>query len=284
MEKTFSIRGRDVGLAPEEAVDLADAIAVGRPVPRREYDQICMRASHLLELASFLSSRVAGGRVLLLGDEDGLAMALAALDERLGLGMRSMAVLDFDERVLDAHERAFAEASWPLSCETGLYNVIDPAPEGFRGRFDFFIANPPYGSRNGGLSVALWLRRCLELCSRDVSGCVVMPWEGGEPWVAEARANVEARFADWGLGVSGPGPEQMYHLDDRPRLRSRAIVVGGTSALAGAPSERFGYESVRCLYGGPRPLPRYILRDDANPLGRESGSWYSEEGWRESVD
>ncbi|MCH7865368.1 MAG: bis-aminopropyl spermidine synthase family protein, partial [Proteobacteria bacterium] len=110
-------------------------------------------------------------------------------------------VLDFDERIVNANRR-FAE-SYDLKdiLTADLYNVCDPLPEAVQKQHDAFYTNPPFGSSNGGRSVEIFVRRGIESCKPDATGCIVIA-DGPElPWITEVMRSTQQFVLDKGFVI-----------------------------------------------------------------------------------
>jgi predicted methyltransferase/ribosomal protein S18 acetylase RimI-like enzyme len=98
-----------------------------------------------------------GRDILLLGDDDYVSLAIAALSQQRGSALaRRVLVLDTDPRQIahiERHTRAFGH---PVECLR--HDLRDPLPKGLQARFDIFETDPPY-TRPG---VELFLSRAIE--------------------------------------------------------------------------------------------------------------------------
>lgn len=258
----------------EEIIDAIDLLSYGRPIPYREYDQIYMKAFSMLMQLEDVSSRIANKRVVFLGDGDGLSILTGLLAKRFATPPKSITVLDFDERILNNVSNAKLNFLLEVPCETRLYNIIDPADEDLLAKHDFFLINPPYGSKNKGLSCILWLHRCLDLCTSTAGGCIIIPTCGKQEWISEGFKSIKSFLESHGFEIEESLRRHCYHLPDNPDLLSEALYV---SRKIDIPSEyqgrSFSLDQVSHLYGDTKPIPHYIFFDQKNPLGRRDFEW-----------
>jgi predicted methyltransferase len=141
-----------MGATWQEILDFVDIIVYNRPLPHREYDQIYMKARYMLDQLGFIKSYINNKRIVFLGDGDGMSLLLSLFSAKGLLNIASMAILDFDERILEKYKevnKQYNLHSIPTCYH--LYNVINPIDASLSGKFNFFYINPPYGSKNAGL-------------------------------------------------------------------------------------------------------------------------------------
>lgn len=157
-----------------EIVDCIDLLLYHRPVPHREYDQIYMKARYMLQQVGDIWPSLSNKNVVFLGDGDGMSLLFALLSSKYPMDIKSMSIMDFDERILYSLKEI--EESQNLNCSLSyyLYNIINPIDSNLRQKFDYFYINPPYGSKNNGLSCIMWLHRCMDLCSVNAEGCIIV--------------------------------------------------------------------------------------------------------------
>ncbi len=129
--------GRGYAVQKKELVERFTALLEGRPLPVEEYDQGYIAPGDVLLRAGFMLERgdVAGKRILLIGDDDmlGVALALTALPERV-------LALDADPRVVE-FINSVAEAEG-LGVSAQRYDVRKPLPDELAGSFDVFVTDP----------------------------------------------------------------------------------------------------------------------------------------------
>jgi predicted methyltransferase len=125
--------------------DVAQAAAEAPP-PVLELDQChCTVETKVRRvLALHEADALVGRRVLLLGDDDLVSVALGSLVRRLGSAatIAGLTVLDVDPAVLDLARRRLARARFPVS--RVRHDLREPLPDSLRGRFDTVVTDPPY--------------------------------------------------------------------------------------------------------------------------------------------
>lgn len=258
-----------------EIVDYIDLLLYHRPVPHREYDQIYMKARYMLQQVGDIWPSLSGKNVVFLGDGDGMSLLFALLSSKYPMDIKSMSILDFDERIL--HSLKQIELSQGLNCSISyyLYNIINPINCDLREKSDYFYINPPYGSKNNGLSCIMWLHRCMDLCSSDAEGCIIVPFDDLFPWTVKSVSAI----IDF-LNLSGfeiiriKKNVHLYHLGDNPTLKSSMIQVKRIRyCQSDFRIQKFPLDMCLNLYGSPRPIPQYIYIDDNNPFGNSDFNW-----------
>lgn len=258
-----------------DIIDYIDLLLYSRPVPHREYDQIYMKARHMLMQVTYIQQLLSGRKIAFLGDGDGMSLLLALLSQKYSLGIDSMTLFDFDERILNAFKSVTTSHQGLTPIFYQLYNIIDPVTPNYRSHFDFFYINPPYGSKNAGQSCIMWLMRCMELATPDAEGCIIMPSDGRYPWAHVGMENVNAFLNSNGFQVLQViNNIHEYHLADNPELLSSMLHVKRISACK-SPYEgrRFPISMCSNLYGSTRAIPQYIYASSSNPYGNPDFSW-----------
>lgn len=252
------------GQVSKELVSIADRVAYSRPPALREFDQIYMMSGDMLTQVELVKEYIEGRRIVFLGDGDGMSMLFGLLARRGYLEPPEvMRVLDFDKRIVEniesfSDKNRFREEG--IIVRTNPYNVIDPIPDSLLGQYDFFYINPPYGSKNNGKSIILWLQRCMDLCTYTCSGCIVIPYDAKEEWSQEAMINVQKFLASKGFVVRDMVSYlHSYHLRDNPVLQSATMIVDRIERHeSDYRGEQLPEREVHRLYGDPRPIPKYI--------------------------
>lgn len=135
-----------LGLAvPAELKTLADElelVASGAPQARPELDQthctVATKIHRVLKLHD--SGALDGKRVILLGDDDLISVAIARFATLTGVGVRSIAVVDTDPAVL----RWIGEQVADVDLTLVEHDLREPLPAALAGSFDVACTDPPY--------------------------------------------------------------------------------------------------------------------------------------------
>jgi predicted methyltransferase len=208
--------GRGIALSPSVArlrrglATLSDAA----PPPLVEIDQChCTPKTKLRRvLAMHAADAINGRRILLLGDDDLVSIALLRFVRQFGGTIEQLVVADVDRRLLDFIAQALEGAPFPFACVE--WDVRRPRA----GRFDTVVTDPPYTAAGG----RLFLRRASQ--SLDGPGSQIFlsfgsrrPGVQAELQRAIIESGLEIRsltrdFNDYvGAGVLG-GTSHLYHL------------------------------------------------------------------------
>ena len=264
-------------------IDLLDTIVYSRPLPNREFDQIYMKASDMFEQAKFIKKFIKDKNIVFLGDGDGMAILLGALNNEIVEDrINSIALYDFDERILLNTKRQVEKLNIQVPMYYSLYNIIMPVKKTEVHKYDFFYINPPYGSRNEGLSCKLWIDRCMDLCVERCSGCIIIPYDHKLSWSIYNMQVIQTYLAKKGFVIRDMiSYMHQYHLDDNPELKSATLIVEKVSDSISEYSDQFlGKQLVKNLYGSPRKIPKYITLSNENPLGYKDYHWeYGNDGF-----
>jgi predicted methyltransferase len=138
------------GLAvPDALAELASGLeqaAAGAPRAKPELDQThcTVRTKIQRVLRMHESGALAGRRILLLGDDDLISVAIAAFTAALGAqaGIRRLAVIDSDPEVLAWAGEQIAGTG--VEVELVEHDLRRPLPGALAGEFDVACTDPPY--------------------------------------------------------------------------------------------------------------------------------------------
>jgi predicted methyltransferase len=202
------------------------------PPPNLQLDQChCTIGTKLRRvLAAHEADALVGRRVLLLGDDDLVSLAIALVVREFGAAetVTELAVVDLDDAVVDFLRARLFGASFPVLCVQ--HDLRDPLPADLRCRFDTVLTDPPYtveGAR-------LFLTRAGEAL-RGTGGNVFFSFGSRRPGasfqvqreISElgfAIRRLQPDFNDYvGAGALG-GTSHLYHLVATPALRRTAAT------------------------------------------------------------
>jgi predicted methyltransferase len=219
--------GRGAMLSGELSTVAAELTKAARraPQPRLELDQChCTVGTKLRRvLALDEADALVGRRILLLGDDDLVSLAISAVVRRFGSDetVPHLAVLDLDDRLLEFLRAELGDARFPVTCLE--HDVREPLPVSLAGAFDTVITDPPY-TLPGAI---VFLSRAAE--ALDGGGNVLFSFGSRRPGVTfELQRTIGAMgfairrlvpdFNDYvGAGALG-GTSQLYQLVATDRL------------------------------------------------------------------
>jgi len=119
-----------------------DAVAAGAPQARMELDQthctVSTKIRRVLKLHA--ADALAGRKIVLLGDDDLIAVAIARFARLTGTRVRRLTVIDSDPAVLSWTGEQAADADVQLV----EHDLRDPLPADLTGAFDVACTDPPY--------------------------------------------------------------------------------------------------------------------------------------------
>jgi N4-bis(aminopropyl)spermidine synthase len=215
--------GRGV-IIPPELARLAEQLqeaADGEPDARPELDQThCTVATKLSRVLRLHEARaLAGQRILLLGDDDLIAVAIAGFAAWLGTPavIRRLAVVDTDADVLDWIGRQVAGTG--VEVELVAHDLRQPLPAALAGAFDVVATDPPYTVAGA----ELFLSRAVSALAPEPGRHVFFSFGARRPdetlAVQQAIAamglavrSLTAGFNEYiGAGILG-GTSNLYHL------------------------------------------------------------------------
>ena len=190
------------------------------PQPLVELDQCHCTADSKLRrvLAMHHVDALVGRRVLLLGDDDLISLALATIVDRLGTEatLKRLTVVDLDARLVSFLSGELAASAFPTSVVR--HDLREPLPAELVGAFDTVVTDPPFTASGA----RLFLSRAADALA-GASGDVFLSFGSKRPGAVFElqRAILEQGFAirrlvrDFneyvGAGVLG-GTSHLYHL------------------------------------------------------------------------
>jgi predicted methyltransferase len=169
-----------------------------------------------------------GRRILLLGDDDLMSIALLRFVQHAGGTIEQLMVADIDERLLEFLARELEDAPFPFECVT--WDVRDARP----GQFDTVVTDPPYTAEGG----RLFLRRAVESLAGPGSQ-IFLSFGSRRPGV---QAELQRAIVEAGLEICSLTRDFNDYVG--------AGVLGGTSHLYRLAMSTGGHSSPGALYTG----------------------------------
>jgi hypothetical protein len=172
--------------------------------------------SVLRALLMLQNGALEGRRVLLLGDDDSVSIAIGLVAQSLGRTdlTRGVTVIDADERRLAFLKDAAERAQIPLTVVH--HDLRQPLPDALRRSFDTIETDPPYtldGAR-------LFLTRGCEALAPDASGLCFLSFA---QWPANQMLQLQQVFLNLGLAVHTVRPNFNHYAG--------ATVLGNVGQL-----------------------------------------------------
>jgi predicted methyltransferase len=226
--------GRGIVMPREIGRALRDVarVAAAAPQARMELDQChCTVETKLRRvLALYEADALVGRRILILGDDDLISLAIQSVVRRFGSGatIAGLTVLDVDPAVVRFVRSELSSAPFPVFCIER--DLRDPLPRALVRRFDTVVTDPPYTVA----AARLFLSRAA--AALDGAGDVFFSFGSRRPGasfhvqqaIGEIGFTIHRLVRDFneyvGAGVIG-GSSHLYHLLATGELRASA---GGT--------------------------------------------------------
>jgi predicted methyltransferase/DNA-directed RNA polymerase subunit RPC12/RpoP len=228
-------------VVPEAAAALAGTLeraALGVPAVKLELDQTHCTADTKLRrvLAMHEAGALAGQRILLLGDDDLVSVALAVFAGHAGAAARPrrVTVVDSDPDLLGYLRGELDALGFPA--ELIEHDLRDPLPAPLPGGFDVACTDPPYTVAGA----ELFLSRAVSALAPGAGGHVFFSFGPRRP--AETVL-VQRMLADMGLAVRSLTPGFNSYTG--------AGILAGTSHLYHLRSTQDSRPAVTGHYGGP---------------------------------
>lgn len=206
---------RSAELAPVVR-ELARAARTAPPV-RLELDQChCTVETKLRRvLAIHDADALVSRKILLLGDDDLISVAIGSVVSHLGSGstVAQLTVLDLDPDVVAFLRGELAEAPFPVSCLR--HDLRQPLPVELRGAFDTVVTDPPYTLE----AARLFLSRAAEAAA-GAGASVFLSFGSRRP---EASFRLQQTILGLGFAIRSVSRDFNEYVG--------AGVLGGTSHL-----------------------------------------------------
>jgi N4-bis(aminopropyl)spermidine synthase len=199
-----------------------------RPSFLREYDQIAMYHTDLLNQVKRMLPLLANKSVAFIGDDDGIFILIGLLHTLCGYpAPTQMTLLDFDMRIIKNADFIAERYSFKHFFQAQLYNVFDSCPKNLCNKFNVFYTNPPYGAYNEGASARLFIARGFELLGSQTGvGYILIPDNSDRPWTQKAFRKTEQFLDESGWKITEKSIDlHHYELDDDPSLMSVLIAL-----------------------------------------------------------
>jgi predicted methyltransferase len=210
-----------VGDELEEVAAELTKIAEAAPAARLEIDQSHCTVPTKLRRVLLLHDAAAlmGRRILILGDDDLMSVAIDRVGRRIGFAgsIKELVVVDVDAAVLEFCRARLRGAQFPVTLFE--HDLREPLPKKFEGRFDTIFTDPPYTPAGAELFLS---RAATALLSRTVGQiffCFGMkpPHEALRIQSAIARMGLVTRrlarnFNEYHGSDSVAGVSHLYHL------------------------------------------------------------------------
>ncbi|MCP3055000.1 bis-aminopropyl spermidine synthase family protein [Aurantimonas marianensis] len=135
---------------------------------------------------------LAGRRILLLGDDDSLSIAIGLVAGALAAPPRRLTVLEIDPARLAHLTRGAARIAFAF--ERIAHDMRDPVPEALRGGFDVVATDPPYTLPG----MALFVARGIEALAAGPGLKLFLSYADLSP---DDRLDLQARLTELGLAV-----------------------------------------------------------------------------------
>jgi N4-bis(aminopropyl)spermidine synthase len=240
------------GLAvPDALAGLAAVLeqaAAGAPQAKPELDQThCTVGTKIRRvLRMHEAGALAGRRILLLGDDDLISVAIAAFAAALGLrsGIERLAVIDTDPEVLTWAGERIAGTGADVDVELIEHDLRAPLPAGLAGGFDVACTDPPYTVAGA----ELFLSRAVAGLAPEPGRHVFFSFGARRP---DEALRTQELIASMGLTLRGLWPGFNEYLG--------AGILAGTSHLYHLRSTA----SARPLIDGEFPGPLYTAESRA---------------------
>jgi len=210
---------------------LLERIALGAPAAKLELDQThCTPDTKLRRvLRMHEAGALAGQRVIVLGDDDLVSVAMAAFAAHAGAAPRRLAVVEFDPDLVRYLGDQLAELG--MAAEIVKHDLREPLPTALLAGFDVACTDPPYTVAGA----ELFLSRAVSALAAGAGAHVFFSFGARRP---DETLRTQRLMADMGLVVRSlvpgfnsytgagvlAGTSNLYHL--RTTVGSQPVITG----------------------------------------------------------
>jgi len=186
-----------------DILSMLENIFLQRPQVNVQIDQSkCTPETSLRRaILCFRSHALVGKKILCVGDDDLVSVALGLLHQRLFPGANrsktEIAVVDIDERFLQCIRQIADREGLPIRCRA--LDLRQPLPEELCGQFDCFFTDPPYTLQG----LTLFLSRGIASLKRRKGSPIFLSYAHKSP---DSMLAIQREFVRMGLMVSATFP------------------------------------------------------------------------------
>lgn len=143
-------------------------IKKNRPKADHSIEQYLMNIDSLELQLELLAQYLANKKVLFIGDDDHFSLVVSSK-----INAESF-VFEIDDRIIRS-QQSIANICSLSNHSITKYDVRNQLQGKHIGQYNAFVINPPYGSKNTGYGLRVWLSRALEGCVAYSVGVIVLP-------------------------------------------------------------------------------------------------------------
>lgn len=186
-----------------DILSMLENIFLQRPQVNVQIDQSkCTPETSLRRaILCFRSHALVGKKILCVGDDDLVSVALGLLHLRLfpyaNRSKTEIVVVDIDERFLQCIRQIAGREGLPIRCH--VLDLRQPLPEELRGQFDCFFTDPPYTLQG----LTLFLSRGIASLKRRKGLPIFLSYAHKSP---DSMLAIQREFVRMGLMVSATFP------------------------------------------------------------------------------
>jgi predicted methyltransferase len=155
-------------------------LSEGRPLPLKQLDQVYMDDKSKIKTEKELFGCIFKKNVVLLGDDDLMSLFFCS-----ACFPQKITVLDVDKRIIKHIQNISKKLDFNI--ELRNYNALHDLPKNLKQKFDFFYTNPPYGSKNNGMSCKAFIARGIELLKTGGYGAFAIASRNFSNWANKAE-------------------------------------------------------------------------------------------------
>lgn len=161
--------------------EFIEKIANSRPQANHGIEQFLMTPASLLLQIEKTANLFKDKKILFLGDDDHFSIILANY-----VKTAKISVLEYDTRIISNQQALKVELNL-LNHSIVEYDATNPLDKSILtyNDYDYFIVNPPYGSKNELYGSKVWISRCLEVLKVGGKGLVILPVDFKYQWSIE---------------------------------------------------------------------------------------------------
>lgn len=163
---------------------LISKVCISRPQADHSVEQYLMTTESMYAQLNVCRDFLLNKKVVFLGDDDHLSILASKLFNT------NSTVIEIDPRIIENQKNL--EKNLNLKHHKVIsYDIRNSLKKLDLKKFDGFVANPPYGSKNEAYGAKVWLSRALEILEPQSTGLLILPINFDLPWSIKNMLKVQ---------------------------------------------------------------------------------------------
>lgn len=209
-------------------LSLITKVCKSRPIADHSVEQYLMTGESLYAQLNICKEFLFDSRIVFLGDDDHLSILASKIYNTKSV------VVEIDSRIIK-NEKRLAKVLHLQNHKIIVHDIRTSLKSLNLSKFDGFVANPPYSSKNEAYGIKVWISRALEVLKPKSIGLLILPINFDLPWSLKNMSIVQ-EFLATNNCVVVKIDNDIHTYEDLPDLNLRSsniwiYYMGGASNL-----------------------------------------------------